>query len=75
MMDYDTTFESKIASKEICNWVWSLRESVARHQIREIVGTRMVIQLADLSPVIGFDRVKEMLVSTWTQADRQKCGV
>lgn len=75
MMDFDREYELQVGGQEICDWIWALREKVARYEIREVVSTRMVIQLAELSPILGLDTVKTDLLSVWSESDRQKCGV
>ena len=75
-MDYDTSFEGKIAPERVLNWVWDLRSKVRDHQLRKVVGTRMIQQMA-LGMQIGesWDEVKESALAGWSKDDRGRCGV
>jgi cobaltochelatase CobS len=74
-MDYDTAFEKQLATPEIVNWVWQLREKVQAAKLRRVVSTRM-IQKAHVATGAGvpWAEVKRDLLNGWTRDELAKVG-
>jgi hypothetical protein len=74
-IDYDTSYEVKIARKSVVDWVWGIREAIARHNMRRTASTRM-IQRLERSLEIGesWSEAKACLLAGWSKDDLVRIG-
>jgi cobaltochelatase CobS len=57
-MDYNRDVEASIASPELCEWAWGVRDRIYRQRVRRIMSTRVIKDLAVMTEMYG-----------WTKAD------
>ena len=74
-IDYDTSYEEKIARKSVVDWVWKVREAIAKHNMRRTASTRM-IQRFERSLEIGesWSEAKACLLAGWSRDDLVRIG-
>jgi hypothetical protein len=78
MMDYDADLEATLCPEgEIRNAVYALRQKVADHKLRRIVGTRTLRMVRSLVLGVGDSIPDALKVATanWNDADRKLCGI
>jgi cobaltochelatase CobS len=75
-MDYDKEYETSIGTKEVCDWVWQVRETVAKKRLRVVAGTRWIQQAMQALEVgIELDEIKQDLTLPLTDDERKAIGV
>lgn len=75
-MDYDETYEAKIAPQEICRWVWDLRRKAKEAKLRRVVCTRTLQRIvAAVSVGIPLEEAQADVLASWTADERAKVGV
>lgn len=78
MMDYDADLEASLCPEgEIRYAVYALRQKVADHKLRRIVGTRTLRMVRSLVLAVGDSIPDALKVATanWNDADRKLCGI
>ena len=67
-IDYDESFEEKIAEKEIFEWGCSIRKSIDRHEIRRVFSTRKMIAYTKLLlSGWGMSEIKDTYFKSWSE--------
>lgn len=75
-MDYDKAFEKQLASAEIVNWCWSLRDKVNSAKMKRVVSTRMIQKYAAAKAAGRPDaEIRKRLLAGWTRDELAKAGV
>lgn len=74
-MDYDRDLEAEMAPKEICEWVWGVRDKARAARLRRVVSTRTIQRLAAATMAgISFDEAKRDALRSWTPDELVKIG-
>lgn len=75
-VDYDQTLESNLASKDICQYVWNLRNRVKNLKIRQLLSTRVITKLSTgIAAGLPETEVKADLTAHWSADERAKTGI
>jgi cobaltochelatase CobS len=75
-MDYDRKVELSMASKEVCEWVWNLRERTKQAKLRRVVSTRTIQRMAaGLQAGLSMQEVQADAVLSWTADEKAKVGL
>lgn len=75
-MDYDRNVESSMAPKEVCEWVWNLRDRARAAKLRRVISTRTIQRMAaGLKAGLSMQEVQADAVLGWTADEKAKVGL
>lgn len=76
VMDYSREVEQSLASQELCDWAWRIRDAIRANRLRRIMSTRVIKDLAIMTEAYKWGP-KEWAASYftgWTAAERNLVG-
>jgi hypothetical protein len=68
-VDYSTKYEGCNYNKEICRYVWKMRETIQAHKLRRIASTRAIIAAAKIHAYGG--NWKAAITQDWTAEEKE----
>lgn len=75
-MDYDRSFEATLATADVCNWIWGIRDKAQQHKLRRVISTRAMQKAAlALGAGLKWKEVQADLLAGWSKDELQKVGV
>jgi hypothetical protein len=75
-MDYSREVEQSLATPELCDWAWKIRDGIRSNRLRRIMSTRVIKDLAKMTEAYHWT-AKEWSATYftgWTQAERNLVG-
>jgi len=72
-MDYSREVELSLASEELCSWAWAIRDRIRSNNLRRIMSTRVIKDLAKMTEAYGWSRKdwEATYFTGWTDAERR----
>lgn len=76
VMDYSREVEQSLASQELCDWAWRIRDAIRANRLRRIMSTRVIKDLAIMTEAYkwGPKDWAESYFTGWTAAERNLVG-
>lgn len=73
VMDYNRDVESSIATPELCEWAWAIRENIYKHKLRRIMSTRVIKDLATMTNMYKWSKQEwaATYFRKWTTEERR----
>lgn len=70
-MDYSREVELSLASQELCEWAWRIRDKIRQNKLRRIMSTRVIKDLATMTELYEWkpEEWNKSYFSGWTTAE------
>ena len=74
-MDYNRDVEASIATPELCEWAWGIRDRIYTNKLRRIMSTRVIKDLAAMTDMYGWGKAEwnGAFFKGWTNAEVSLC--
>lgn len=74
-MDYNRDVEASIATPELCEWAWAIRDRIYTNKLRRIMSTRVIKDLATMTEMYGWGKAEwtGAFYKGWTTAEVNLC--
>lgn len=72
-MDYSRDVESTLATSDLCQWAWAIRDKIRQHKLRRIMSTRVIKDLGTMTRRYDWKEPEwaEAYFSGWSDEDRR----
>jgi AAA domain (dynein-related subfamily) len=72
-MDYSRDVEASLASDDLCQWAWAIREKIRALRLKRIMSTRVIKDLSTMTKMYSWkqDEWNAAYFTGWTEAEKK----